>query len=89
MKSRFNAIGVKIGSRISKRAVIRGTVIEAALIAECPQEETQISLERYHMERRKLEVLPWEHLTNTSSRGRKANAEGSQSWGWGDMQVMW
>lgn len=68
---------------------MRGTVIEAALIAECPQKETQISLERCHMERRKLEVLPWEHLTNTRSNSRKANSEGSQSWGWGDVQVMW
>lgn len=85
LRSRFNSIRVKTGSRISKRAVIRGTVIEDALIAECPQEETQISHKRYHMEGRKLEVLPWEHLTNTRSRGRKANAEGSQRVGVGGM----
>ena len=63
--------------------MIRGTVIEDALIAECPQEETQISHKRYHMEGRKLEVLPWEHLTNARSRGGKANAEGSQRVGGG------
>ena len=85
MRSRFNSIRVKTGSRISKRAVIRGTVIEDALIAECPQEETQISHKRYHMEGRKLEVLPWEHLTNARSRGGKANAEGSQRVGVGGM----